>query len=102
MKYEWIWFDADETLFHFDAFKGMQLMFARKGVDFTQEDFQEYQTVNKPLWVDYQDGKITAEEIKHRRFAEWAKDSTPRLWSLTLRFSMPWRIFVRCCPAHKN
>ncbi|ELS0753501.1 pyrimidine 5'-nucleotidase [Vibrio vulnificus] len=73
MKYEWIWFDADETLFHFDAFKGMQLMFARKGVDFTQEDFQEYQTVNKPLWVDYQDGKITAEEIKHRRFADWAK-----------------------------
>ena len=50
MKYEWIWFDADETLFHFDAFKGMQLMFARKGVDFTQEDFQEYQrTLIEPL-----------------------------------------------------
>ncbi|ELV8624272.1 pyrimidine 5'-nucleotidase [Vibrio cidicii] len=73
MKYDWIWFDADETLFHFDAFKGMQLMFARKGVDFTEQDFHHYQKVNKPLWVEYQDGKITADEIKHRRFQEWAE-----------------------------
>lgn len=72
MKYDWILFDADETLFHFDAFKGMQLMFSRKGVDFTQGDFDHYQTVNKPLWVDYQNGDITAQELKHIRFQEWA------------------------------
>ncbi len=73
MKYDWIFFDADETLFHFDAFKGMQLMFERKGVDFTCDDFAEYQKVNKPLWVDYQDGKITAQDIKHLRFVDWAE-----------------------------
>ncbi|MGR5319839.1 pyrimidine 5'-nucleotidase [Vibrio sp. DNB22_19_1] len=73
MKYDWILFDADETLFHFDAFKGLQLMFSRKGVDFTEQDFVHYQTVNKPLWVDYQDGKVTAEELKHKRFTEWAE-----------------------------
>ena len=73
MKYDWILFDADETLFHFDAFKGMKLMFERKGVDFTREDFAQYQQVNKPLWVDYQDGKITATDIKHLRFVEWAE-----------------------------
>ncbi len=28
MKYDWIFFDADETLFHFDAFQGMKLMFS--------------------------------------------------------------------------
>ncbi|NVD08968.1 pyrimidine 5'-nucleotidase [Vibrio sp. JPW-9-11-11] len=72
MKYDWILFDADETLFHFDAFKGMQLMFSRKGVMFTQQDFDHYQTLNKPLWVDYQDGKITADQLKHHRFREWA------------------------------
>ncbi|MCV5856324.1 pyrimidine 5'-nucleotidase, partial [Escherichia coli] len=44
MKYDWILFDADETLFHFDAFKGLQLMFSRKGVDFTEQDFAHYQT----------------------------------------------------------
>ncbi len=73
MKYDWILFDADETLFHFDAFKGLQLMFSRKGVDFTEQDFAHYQTVNKPLWVDYQDGKVTADELKHKRFTEWAE-----------------------------
>ncbi len=72
MKYDWILFDADETLFNFDAFKGMQLMFSRKGVDFTEQDFAHYQKVNKPLWVDYQDGIITAHELKHTRFQEWA------------------------------
>lgn len=72
MKYDWILFDADETLFHFDAFKGMQLMFARKGVEFTEQDYNHYQMVNKPLWVDYQDGAITAHQLKHTRFQEWA------------------------------
>lgn len=47
MKYDWILFDADETLFHFDAFKGLQLMFSRKGVDFTEQDFAHYQTVKQ-------------------------------------------------------
>ena len=71
MKYDWILFDADETLFHFDAFKGMQLMFSRKGIEFTQEDYSHYQTVNEPLWVDYQNGTITAHELKHTRFKAW-------------------------------
>ncbi|MGG5575397.1 pyrimidine 5'-nucleotidase [Vibrio diazotrophicus] len=73
MKYDWILFDADETLFHFDALKGMQLMFERKGVNFTEQDFHHYQQVNKPLWVDYQNGTITAEELKHIRFKAWAE-----------------------------
>lgn len=79
MKYDWIFFDADETLFHFDAFKGMQLMFSRKGVDFTEQDFATYQEVNKPLWVDYQNGDITADQLKYTRFDSWAQrlNTTP-------------------------
>ena len=73
MKYDWILFDADETLFHFDSFKGMQLMFSRKGVDFSRQDYDSYQQVNKPLWVDYQNGDITAHQLKHIRFDQWAK-----------------------------
>lgn len=72
MKYDWILFDADETLFHFDAFKGMQLMFSRLGVNFSLDDFSHYQLVNKPLWVDYQNGDITAAQLKHTRFQIWA------------------------------
>lgn len=79
MKYDWIFFDADETLFHFDAFNGMQLMFSRKGVDFTKQDFVTYQATNQPLWVDYQDGKITADQLKYTRFNSWAQqlNTTP-------------------------
>lgn len=71
-KYEWILFDADETLFHFDAYGGLQLMFSRFGVEFTKPDYDEYQAVNKPLWVEYQGGSITAQQLQHQRFNLWA------------------------------
>ena len=51
MKWDWIFFDADETLFTFDSFTGLQRMFLDYSVTFTAEDFQDYQAVNKPLWV---------------------------------------------------
>lgn len=70
--YKWIIFDADETLFHFDAFNGLQLMFSRLHIPFTLEDYQEYQTTNKSLWVEYQNGVITAQQLQHQRFNKWA------------------------------
>ncbi len=73
MKYDWVLFDADETLFHFDNFKGLQRMFSQRGVTFTQQDFDAYQAVNKPLWDDYQQGKINAAQLKHTRFKGWAQ-----------------------------
>jgi putative hydrolase of the HAD superfamily/5'-nucleotidase len=72
MIYEWVLFDADDTLFHFDAFAGLQMMFADFDVSFTQQDYEEYQLVNKPLWVEYQNGTITAQQLQHRRFDAWA------------------------------
>ncbi|MDE1465586.1 pyrimidine 5'-nucleotidase [Spartinivicinus poritis] len=71
-NYEWIVFDADETLFNFDAFSGLQLMFSDFGVTFTLQDYHEYQVVNKPLWVDYQNGEITAQQLQYQRFSTWA------------------------------
>ncbi|CFQ45453.1 pyrimidine 5'-nucleotidase [Yersinia aleksiciae] len=73
MKYQWILFDADETLFHFDAYQGLKLMFSRFNVDFSTQDFDHYQLVNKPLWVDYQDGKISATQLQNTRFEMWAE-----------------------------
>ncbi|MCD4621713.1 pyrimidine 5'-nucleotidase, partial [Proteus mirabilis] len=40
---------------------------------FTAEDFQDYQAVNKPLWVDYQNGAITSLQLQHARFQSWAE-----------------------------
>lgn len=70
--YEWILFDADETLFNFDSFDGLQRLLSRFEVNFTQQDYQTYQVFNKSLWVDYQNGTITAQELQHQRFAIWA------------------------------
>jgi len=71
-KWDWIFFDADETLFTFDSFSGLQRMFLDYSVTFTAEDFQDYQAVNKPLWVDYQNGAITSLQLQHQRFEGWA------------------------------
>ncbi|WP_227318344.1 pyrimidine 5'-nucleotidase [Cedecea davisae] len=73
MNWDWILFDADETLFTFDAFGGLQRMFLDYSVTFTADDFQDYQAVNKPLWVDYQNGAITALQLQLRRFEGWAE-----------------------------
>lgn len=73
MKYDWILFDADETLFHFDAFEGLKLMFSRFGVSFTRVDFDAYQLINQPLWVDYQNGVISAAHLQQQRFTLWAE-----------------------------
>jgi len=82
MKYKWVLFDADETLFHFDAYQGLKLMFSRFEVDFTLADFEIYQKVNKPLWVDYQNGDISAKQLQNQRFTTWSeklKVSTEKL-----------------------
>ncbi len=70
--YDWILFDADDTLFHFDAFSGLQRMFSRHGVEFAEHDYHAYQTVNKPLWVEYQGGRISAQQLQRERFQPWA------------------------------
>ncbi|OON40041.1 noncanonical pyrimidine nucleotidase, YjjG family [Izhakiella australiensis] len=72
-NWDWILFDADDTLFHFDAYAGLQRMFRRYDVDFTHDDYSAYQAVNKPLWVEYQNGAISALQLQHRRFVGWAE-----------------------------
>ncbi len=71
--YQWIVFDADDTLFHFDAFAGLKLFFSRIGIIFTELDYQAYQAVNKALWLEYQNGKITATQLQYRRFESWGQ-----------------------------
>ncbi|TWD44156.1 pyrimidine 5'-nucleotidase [Pantoea sp. SJZ147] len=68
-----ILFDADDTLFHFDAYAGLQRLFAGYDVPFTDQDYLDYQAVNKPLWVDYQNGQLSAQELQTRRFVSWGQ-----------------------------
>ncbi|WP_394129262.1 pyrimidine 5'-nucleotidase [Shewanella maritima] len=72
-QFQWVLFDADETLFHFDAYAGLRLMFSKYNVQFSQDDFEQYQKVNKPLWHEYQNGTIDANTLQTTRFNAWAK-----------------------------
>ncbi|MFP8967730.1 pyrimidine 5'-nucleotidase [Pokkaliibacter sp. CJK22405] len=74
MSYQWVIFDADDTLFHFDAFAGLQMTLATHGKDFNREDYAQYQAINTPLWQQYQQGEITAEDVKIRRFIPLAEE----------------------------
>lgn len=71
-RYAWLLFDADDTLFHFDAFSGLKLMFAQYCIDFSEDHYNEYQTLNKQLWVEYQNAQISAQQLQQRRFQTWA------------------------------
>ncbi len=73
MKYTHVLFDADETLFSFDAQAGLKRMFKNYDIDFTTADYHHYQATNKPLWLEYQNNKITAAHLQVTRFSEWAK-----------------------------
>lgn len=70
--YQWILFDADETLFSFDAFTGLQRVFTKYGIDFTLQDYQAYQNINQALWTEYQNNQITAQQLQNQRFDAWA------------------------------
>ncbi|MBY5990992.1 pyrimidine 5'-nucleotidase [Ferrimonas balearica] len=73
MPYQWILFDADETLFHFDALAGLKRMFAGHGVDFDDDHYRAYQALNLPLWQAYNAGEIDAATLQQSRFEGWAE-----------------------------
>lgn len=72
-NWDCILFDADDTLFHFDAYAGLQRLFAGYDVQFTDQDYSDYQAINKPLWVDYQNGAISALQLQTQRFNHWSE-----------------------------
>lgn len=72
-QYHYYLFDADDTIFHFDAFSGMQTMLKAFGVEFTRSHYEDYQAINRPLWLSYQKGSIDAQTLQTRRFRHWAE-----------------------------
>ena len=75
MKYQWILFDADETLFSFNSFLGLKVMMERYGVPFNEQDYEQFQAVNKLLWVAYQNKEITAQDLQRIRFEKIAQQT---------------------------
>lgn len=72
-RFDAILFDADETLFDFDAHAGLRRLFAAHGVTFTAADFAAFEALNVPLWVQFHAGQISAVEVQVRRFQDWSE-----------------------------
>lgn len=70
MKYQWILFDADNTLFDFTYSQRMALMETclSFSVPYNSDIFSKFVEVNNVIWQAYDENKITHEEIKLERF----------------------------------
>lgn len=71
-NYQWVLFDADETLFSFDIPKGLALTFSSLNYPFSEDDIVKFQKTNKALWTDFQKGLVTPDHIKKTRFNAWS------------------------------
>lgn len=70
MKYDWIFFDADGTLFDYNAGEAAALSgaFSECGLPFSPEIGPRYSEINAGIWRDYELGRITQAELKTERF----------------------------------
>lgn len=69
-SYEWLLFDADNTLFDFDAAEEHALTrtFLKFGVPIEPRFKKGYHAINDKLWKDLENGLITRERLAVRRF----------------------------------
>ncbi|WP_028563482.1 YjjG family noncanonical pyrimidine nucleotidase [Paenibacillus pinihumi] len=72
MSYKILLFDLDDTLLDFGACEtdSLNKLFQHHGYTFSDELFQVYNSVNKQLWTDYENGKIGLEVVLNSRFSE--------------------------------
>ncbi|HEY7183363.1 MAG TPA: YjjG family noncanonical pyrimidine nucleotidase [Blastocatellia bacterium] len=88
MRYKWLLFDADGTLFDFDRAEASALCktLEQFGVPFTPERLTTYQRINNQLWRALENGLITTGDLKVRRFESFFEelqlDLSPHSFSL--------------------
>ena len=70
MKYKWLLFDADDTLFDYGKAEAgaLRMTFEQLGVRFDPAYLPVYQRINRQIWQDFEQGKISAEALRTRRF----------------------------------
>lgn len=73
MQYQWVLFDADETLFRFNSKGGLQSLLADYGHTMTDTCFSDFQAKNLVLWDLYHKGEIDAKTLQEDRFSQWGQ-----------------------------
>lgn len=70
MRYSWILFDADDTLFDFQraARQSFDLTLSEYGIPLEEEFWEAYEKINKAVWLAFERQEITAMELRRIRF----------------------------------
>ncbi|MEZ4907905.1 MAG: YjjG family noncanonical pyrimidine nucleotidase [Saprospiraceae bacterium] len=70
MKYKWLLFDADNTLFDFTLSqrKSLEYCFKAYNLEYSDEIFDIFHDINAVIWKDFDNNLISHEEIKFERF----------------------------------
>jgi 2-haloacid dehalogenase len=72
-SYDWLLFDADNTLLDFHAAERVSLQAAMEdeGLPFSNEHHALYETINKACWHDFEHGLMSKEQLRTERFARF-------------------------------
>ena len=72
MRYEWLLFDADNTLFDFDKSEAfaLQRVFQDFRIPYSEELRDIYHRINSQCWKAFEDGEMDKLELRFKRF-EW-------------------------------
>jgi len=72
MKYRWMLFDADGTVFDYDRCEAVALQkaFEHFGLRFQPDYVQSYRRINKQIWREFERGEIAQVELRTKRRME--------------------------------
>ncbi|MGB1217337.1 MAG: YjjG family noncanonical pyrimidine nucleotidase [Saprospiraceae bacterium] len=73
MKYDWIFFDLDNTLMDFSiaSHQSFLQLLADNGIRNAEAHYPLYEQVNKKIWRDFEEEKIDAITLRSKRFDDF-------------------------------
>jgi 2-haloacid dehalogenase len=76
-KYRYLVFDADGTLFDYDAAeaRALESTFASFQIPYDADIHGLYVAINRRVWADFEKGRISSRQLRTRRFEELVSES---------------------------
>lgn len=77
-NFDWLLFDADHTLLDFDTSEAyaFRASCARMELEYREEWFPIYKGINRSLWQELEQGRISSEQLRLQRFQKFC-DALP-------------------------
>lgn len=73
MRYEWVLFDADHTLFDFDqgSEEALSEVLAMHGIGWEQGMYDDYKRINVQCWTEHEQGLMNRDTLVYERFKRY-------------------------------